>query len=150
MGARVDEGAVRNTKDVDILIRRSDFQAAKSALEGAGFVYHHLIDIDVFVDGPQGRPSEGIHLLYAGEPVQPNDSIPSPTLDESERAKEFQVLSLEATVRMYLIAWHHKDRMYLQDLIDVGQLDCKWPDRFPKPLCDRLQHLMNISVDKDD
>lgn len=33
---RVDEDAVRNTKDVDVLIRRADFQAVKVALEGVG------------------------------------------------------------------------------------------------------------------
>lgn len=32
--ARVDRAAVRNTQDVDILIRRSDFAAVKVALEG--------------------------------------------------------------------------------------------------------------------
>src|SRR5229473_1798308 len=36
---RVDEAAVRNTQDVDILIRRSDFEAAKRALEVAGFAH---------------------------------------------------------------------------------------------------------------
>src|SRR5581483_7405094 len=54
---RVDEGAVRNTKDVDILIRRDDLEKVKAALESAGFVYHNLVGIDVFVDGPSGRPS---------------------------------------------------------------------------------------------
>ena len=43
--ARVDEDAVRNTKDVDLLIRRSDFPATKAALESAGFVYHHVMSI---------------------------------------------------------------------------------------------------------
>src|SRR4029453_6173605 len=38
---RVDQAAVRNTRDVDILLRRSDFDAAKAALESAGFVYLH-------------------------------------------------------------------------------------------------------------
>src|SRR5437660_11474882 len=67
--ARVDEDAVRNTRDVDIMIRRGDFPAVKSALEAAHFVYTHLLDVDVFVDGPQGKPSGGVHLLYAGEKV---------------------------------------------------------------------------------
>ena len=34
---RVEEAAVRNTRDVDILIRRTDFDAMKSAMEAAGF-----------------------------------------------------------------------------------------------------------------
>src|SRR5438046_8028455 len=57
--ARIDEEAVRNTRDVDLLIRRGDFAATRSVLEAAGFVYHHLMDIDVFIDGPQGKPSAG-------------------------------------------------------------------------------------------
>src|SRR5271168_2085878 len=65
--ARIDDEAVRNTRDVDILVRRADFEAAKAALETAGFVYHHLLDIDLFIDGPQGKPSGGVHLLFAGE-----------------------------------------------------------------------------------
>src|SRR5437763_14847331 len=63
--ARVDEEAVRNTRDVDLLVRRTDFAAVRAALEGAGFVYHHLLDVDTFIDGPDGRPSGGIHLLFA-------------------------------------------------------------------------------------
>ena len=34
--SRVDEAAVRNTQDVDILIRREDFDAARAALERTG------------------------------------------------------------------------------------------------------------------
>ena len=34
--ARVDRAAVRNTQDVDILVRRSDLAAVTTALEGAG------------------------------------------------------------------------------------------------------------------
>src|ERR1700676_4555490 len=69
--ARIDEGAVRNTRDVDLLVRRADLGAARAALEGAGFVYHQLLDVEMFIDGPQGRPSEAVHLLYAGEKVRP-------------------------------------------------------------------------------
>src|SRR3954470_11088419 len=36
--ATVDEGAVRNIRDVDILVRRTDLDAVTSALENAGFV----------------------------------------------------------------------------------------------------------------
>ena len=36
--ARVDEGAIRNTRDVDLLIRREELPAARVALEAAGFI----------------------------------------------------------------------------------------------------------------
>ena len=141
--ARIDDEAVRNTRDVDLLVRRADFSAARSALEAAGFVYHHLLDIDVFIDGPQGKPSAGVHLLFAGEKVRTEDESPCPELAESERAKEFQVVSLLALVRMKLISWRLKDRVHLVDLIQVGQIDRTWPKRFPSLLADRLQSLLD-------
>src|SRR5271157_606981 len=79
--ARVDDEAVRNTRDVDILVRRADFAAAKTALEAAGFVYHYLWDVDTFIDGPDGKPSAGVHLLFAGEKVRADDEHACPELD---------------------------------------------------------------------
>ena len=141
--ARVDEDAVRNTRDVDLLIRRADFDAVRAALESVGFIYHNVMDVDAFVDGPTGKPSGGIHLLYAGEPVRPDHEHASPDLDDSERAAEFQVISLEAIVRMKLIAWRDKDRTHLRDMIGVGLLDATWPARFPPLLGERLRVLLD-------
>src|SRR5271163_4715858 len=36
--ATIDEGAVRNTRDINLLVRRSDLPAITAALEQAGFV----------------------------------------------------------------------------------------------------------------
>ena len=141
--ARVDEEAVRNTRDVDILIRRPDFPAARACLEAVGFIYYELLDIDTLVDGPQGKPSGRIHLLYAGEKVRQDHDYKLPEIEESERAAEFHVVALEALVRMKLIAWRDKDRTHLRDLIGVGLLDATWPTRFPAPLGERLQRLLD-------
>lgn len=142
--ARIDDEAVRNTRDVDLLVRRADFAAAQSALEAAGFVYHHhLLDVDVFIDGPQGKPSAGMHLLFAGEKAREEDEHPWPELNESERATEFQVVSLVALVRMKLTAWRDKDRTHLRDMIQVGLIDAIWPARLPPPLGERLQQLLD-------
>src|SRR5476651_1054315 len=71
--ATVDEGAVRNTRDVDLLVRREDLPAIKAAMEGAGFVYEEVMDVQMFIDGPKGKPSEGVHLLFAGEKLKEKD-----------------------------------------------------------------------------
>jgi hypothetical protein len=141
--ARVDEDAVRNTRDVDVLIRRGDFSSVRAALESAGFIYHHLLDVDTFIDGPQGKPSGGIHILYASEKVRPEDDYVMPDLDESERAAEFQVVAFDALVRMKLTAWRDKDRTHLRDMIGVGLIDATWPARLPPLLRDRLQELLD-------
>ncbi|MHB8736665.1 MAG: hypothetical protein ACYC6M_15290 [Terriglobales bacterium] len=141
--ARIDEDAVRNTRDVDLLLRRADLPAARAALEAVGFVYHHLLDVDTFIDGPQGKPSGGVHILFAGEKVRRDDESPLPDLNESERAAEFQVANLEALVRMKLTAHRLKDRVHLLDMIGVGLLDATWPARLPAPLGARLQQLLD-------
>ncbi len=141
--ARVDDEAVRNTRDVDLVVRRAHFAAARSALEAAGFVYHQLLDIEVFIDGPHGNPSAGVHLLFAGERVRDGDEFPCPDLDESERAAEFQVVTLPALVRMKLTSWRDKDRTHLRDLIQVGLVDETWPARLPPTLAERLQQLLD-------
>jgi hypothetical protein len=141
--ARKDEGAVRNTRDVDLLLRRADLGAARTALEGAGFVYHNLLDVDMFIDGPEGRPSEAVHLLYAGEKVRREDEHNLPNIDESVRGIEFQVAKLEALVRMKLIAYRRKDQVHLLDMIGVGLLDATWPARLPVQLGTRLQQLLD-------
>ena len=141
--ARIDEDAVRNTKDVDILVQRGDFDHVRTALESVGFIYYQVLDIDTFIDGPQGRPSGGIHLLYAGEKVKREDDHPLPEINDSERAVEFQVVNLEALLRMKLIAWRLKDRVHLLDMLGVGLIDSTWPARFPPPLGERLQQLLD-------
>jgi hypothetical protein len=140
---RVDEEAVRTTRDVDLLVRRTDFPAVRAALEATGFFYHNVLDIDLFIDGPDGRPSGGVHILFAGEKVRPHEQHASPDLTDSERAAEFQVVTLEALVRMKLIAYRDKDRTHLRDLLSVGLIDASWPARLPAPLGDRLQKLVD-------
>jgi hypothetical protein len=141
--ARVDEEAVRNTRDVDILIQRNDLPAARAALEAVGFFYYQLLDVDMFIDGPQGKPSGGVHLLYAGEKVRADEQYSFPSLEESERAADFQVTSLQALLQMKLIGWRDKDRTHIRDLIGVGLIDATWPARFPPPLGERLQQLLD-------
>lgn len=140
---RVDEDAVRNTRDVDILIRRTDLEAVKAALTPAGFVYCQSFGVDMFLDGPDGRPTSAVHLLFAGEPVRIGDQAITPDVADSESAKSYRVISLLALVTMKLTAFRLKDRVHLQDLIGVGQIDASWPARLPAPLATRLQEILD-------
>jgi hypothetical protein len=125
------------------MVRRADLPAARSALEAAGFVYQNVRGVDVFLDGPQGKPSGGLHVLLAGEKVSSGDEFACPEVDESERAAEFQVVALPALVRMKLTSWRLKDRVHLLDMIQVGLIDATWPSRLPPPLAKRLQELLD-------
>jgi hypothetical protein len=41
--SRLDIAAVRNTRDVDLLLRREDMERAAAALESAGFVHRRVV-----------------------------------------------------------------------------------------------------------
>lgn len=140
---RADEAAVRNTRDVDILLRRTDFEAAKTALEAAGFVHAQALDIDIFLDGPDGRVKDAIHILFAGEKVRPDDVTAAPDISDSEPAAQFQVVSLAALVQMKLNSNRDKDRTHLRDMIDVGLIDRTWLPRLPEELAARLQQILD-------
>ena len=141
--SRVDESAVRNTQDVDILIRREDFERAKAAFEAAGFVHGKTMDVDFFLDGPNAKVREAVHVLMAGEKVKPEYASPTPDVDESHRGPEFRVVELQPLVEMKLNSWRDKDRMHLRDLIELNLVDQSWTQRFPAALAARLQQLLD-------
>ncbi len=138
----VDRGAVRTTRDVDVLLRREDLARATIALEQSGFHATESFGVTMFRDGPAALPSESVHVVFAGEHVKPDDLLPSPDVVESARPTSFQVLTLEALVRMKLTAFRLKDQVHLQDLVRVGLVDETWCDRFPAVLAERLREIV--------
>jgi hypothetical protein len=140
---RVDESAVRNTQDVDILLRRSDLEAAKTALATAGFVYRHVKGIDMFLDGPKAKARDAVHVIFAGEKVRSPDPVPAPEIGESETTPFYRVVALEPLVKMKLTSFRLKDRVHILDMIDVGLVDETWLPRLPAELSTRLKELLN-------
>ena len=141
--SRVDEAAVRNTQDVDILLKRQDLDAATAALSSAGFVRRHVASLDLFLDGPNAKARDAVHVVLAGEKVRPEYPFPAPDITESETTGAFRLVTLEALVRMKLTSFRDKDRVHLRDLLDVGLIDASWSERLPPPLNSRLQLLVD-------
>ena len=141
--SRVDEEAIRNTKDVDILLRRDDLEQAKTALADAGFVYHFSYGVHMFLDGPEGSPRSAVHVIFAGEAVAEGNVHPAPTVDESEEHENYRVLNLESLVRMKLTAFRRADQVHLADFVSVGLIDASWLSRFPADLAARLQEILD-------
>lgn len=140
---RIDKAAVRFTQDVDLLVRRADLPPATEAMRAAGFEYHEAFGVSFFLDGPDASPREAVHLVFGGEKVKPHDPVPAPDVSESEAAERFRIVSLESLVTMKLTAYRDKDRVHLRDMLDVGLIDGSWPARFPAPLAERLQTLLD-------
>jgi hypothetical protein len=140
--ARVDEAAVRNTQDVDIILRRGDLEAAKQALGQAGFVHRHIKGVDLFLDGPDAKARGVVHIVFAGEKIKHDYLLPAPDVLDAEHAAEFRLLNFEPLVRMKLTSFRRKDQVHLLDLIEVGLIDETWPQRIPPALGERLRELL--------
>ncbi len=134
---------MRNTQDVDILLNRSDLEAAKEALAGAAFVFRHIKGIDMFLDGPGAKARDAVHILFAGEKVRSEDAVPAPHVSDSEATEYFRVVDLESLLRMKLTSYRRKDQVHILDMIDVGLIDESWLPRLPAPLSDRLKELLD-------
>ena len=141
--SRVDEAAVRNTQDVDFLLRRSDLESTKTVLAKGGFVYRHVSGIDLFLDGPKAKARDAVHVVFAAEKVRPEYALPAPDVSESERPGEFSILNLKALLRMKLTSYRDKDKTHVRDLLDVGLVDQTWCQRLPPELATRLQILID-------
>ena len=141
--SRVDEAAVRNTQDVDLLLRRADLPAAIEAMTRAGFVHRHVAGVEMFLDGPDAGARDAVHVVFAAEKVRPEYLVPAPDVTESEATGSFRLLTLDALVRMKLTFFRDKDRTHLRDLIDVGLIEGSWVPQLPKELGARLQSLLD-------
>jgi uncharacterized protein YjeT (DUF2065 family) len=147
--SRKDVAAVRNTRDVDILLRPADLERAKAALGQAGFVHRRVRGLgmpggmDIFLDGPEASARDAVHIVLAGEKVRPESLVPAPDVAESEPGDRFRLVRLEALVRMKLTSFRDKDRTHLRDLIEVGLVDSTWLDQVPSALRARLRELLD-------
>ena len=141
--ATVDEGAVRNTRDIDLLVRRSDLPAITAALEQAGFVRDELLDVVMFRDGAEGKPSEAVHLLFAGEKTRPDHLLPAPEIQTVKDPANFRVIALESLVVMKLMSNRRKDQVHVQDMIGVRLIDPSWLTKLPPELAERLKQILD-------
>lgn len=141
--SKVDPGAARNTVDVDLMVNRADFEAVKTALAKAGFHYHQVFGVNMFLDGPDGRPRDAVHILFAGEKVRQEYEAAAPDLTATDKHEMHNLLALEPLVVMKLTSNRRKDQVHLLDLIEVGLVDREWLDRVPPALAPRLQELLD-------
>lgn len=141
--AQVDESVVRNTRDVNIILNESDLDRATAALEQVGFIYRRAASVSMFLDGPNAKERDAVHVVFAGKKVREEYPEPVPMIDDYELIEEAKTLPLEALVRMKLTSFRDKDRVHIRDMISVQLIDDSWPARLSPELRVRLQELLD-------
>lgn len=148
--SRVDDSVVRNTRDVDMLVRRADMPLIIPAMQRAGFIHRTVSilggkgHIEMFLDGPGAKARDGVHLIFADEKVNDEAIEPSPAVSDVDPTHpDFRLIGLLALVTMKLTSYRDKDRVHLRDMMEIGQLDASWLPRVPPSLRQRLQDLLD-------
>jgi hypothetical protein len=101
--------------------------------------------MDMFLDGPDAKARDAVHVVIAGEKVRPEYAEPAPDVTPFEKLGEgpTSVVPLESLVRMKLTSFRRKDQVHILDMLEVGLIDASWKNRFDPELAARLQHLLD-------
>lgn len=141
VGSR-DEGAVRNTKDVDVLLDRADLQQAIVAMSAAGFDVAEVNGVTMFLDRDDPVPSRGVHVIFANERIKPHDPHPAPSVRKGIRSPEgVDAIELRELLILKLIAFRDIDRVHIRDMIHVGLIDDAVAQQIPLALRHRLEEI---------
>ena len=97
----------------------------------------------MFLDGPDAKARDAVHVVFAEEKVRPEYTLPAPDVAESESPTTFRVLNLEALMRMKLTSFRRKDQVHVLDMLGVGLIDASWLSRLPPELAARLKELLD-------
>jgi hypothetical protein len=150
--SRVDDSVVRNTRDVDLLVRRADMDRIITVMSAGGFIHRSVSilggngRIEMFLDGPGAKARDGVYLIFSGEKVNPEALEPSPNVDEVDESHgDFRLIALDALITMKLTSYRRIDRVHLHDMMEIGMLGESWLPRVPVSLRDRLQALLDVS-----
>lgn len=101
--------AGRLTKDIDIVVRREDFEMIKAAVERSGLQYRHVAGVDMLVQAGQPSARRAVHLHFSGETVRAGYAEPVPELGEAKTLMGVRLISPTDLVTMKLTSFQAKD-----------------------------------------
>jgi len=130
------------TRDVDILISRSDLDRAVAAAESQGFRFRHVAGVDMLLYGD--KAVNAIHLLFSGERVKAAKATPHPQVSPEHKTIQGQqvpVIPVTDLVRMKLSANRDKDRVHLRSLDAAGLITPEVERGLSQQLRVRLRHV---------
>jgi len=137
--ATVDEGAVRATKDVDILVRRADLGRVSEAMRGIGLMSAEVLGVTMFVDRQRPNPRTGVYVVFANELIRPHYAHPAPDPDDTVQMSEgLHIVDLPALVRMKLLSFRRVDQVHIEDMLSVDLIDAALVNSLPDDLRARL------------
>jgi hypothetical protein len=132
------------TRDVDLMVLRSDLERIKSVAARRGFRFRHVAGVDMLIYGDAEPAKNAVHLIFSGEKVRPSYVAQTPAIEpEAKRilGKEVMVIPVADLVRMKLTSFRLKDQVHLQSMDAVGLVTEDVEHKLTPELLQRLKHI---------
>jgi hypothetical protein len=141
---RVDSSAVRNTKDVDIMIKRADLERVKAVGNDHSFTFRHVRGVDMLLPPGEKHARNAVHLVFAGEMTGPQQLLPNPPLRPerlSVHGVDVGVVPVLDLMHMKLSCYRDIDRVHVRDMDAVGLVTPQAEAALAPILLARLQEI---------
>jgi hypothetical protein len=138
-----DPGQSTLTRDVDLMIQRSDLEKVKEIAARQGFRFRHAAGLDMLLHGPSDSAKNAVHLIFSGERVKPNQAAPNPSIQPERKAvlgRQVFVIPVADLVQMKLSAYRDKDRVHIRAMDAAGLITPEVEHRLPGELYGRLRY----------
>lgn len=132
------------TRDVDLMILRSDLEHVKEIASQHGFRFRHSAGLDMLLYSETDSARNAVHLIFSGEKTGPNQATPNPPIHPERRAihgREVFVIPVVDLARMKLSAYHDQDRVHVRSMDAAGLITPAVEQALPAELQSRLQHV---------
>jgi hypothetical protein len=63
----------------------------------------------MFLDGPDAKARDAVYIIFVGEKVRSEYTLAAPDVTDSEQSGHFQLLTLDALLKMKLMSYRRKD-----------------------------------------
>ncbi len=130
------------TRNVDLMIQRSDIARVIGIAEGCGFRFRHAAGVDMLLHGDTAKTP--IHLLFSGEKVRPNQATPNPDISPVQKmvhGEHVAVIPVADLLRMKLSSWRLKDQVHVQVMNAAGLITAGVENTLSDDLRDRLRYV---------
>ena len=141
---RVEPSAVRNTKDIDIMIHRADLDRIKKVGQEHGFTFRHTAGLDTLLPHGETKALNAVHLVFSGEKTKASQTVPNPPLRPehlSVHGIPVAVVSVLDLISMKLANNRDIDRVHIRDLDSVGLITPEIEKVLPSVLHARLEEI---------
>jgi hypothetical protein len=129
------------TRDIDVLIHRSDLERVAKAAEPLGYRAKKMMGGYTLIR-PEQDLAEAVHLLFVGEKSKSTQPFPHPELHPEQKHLfdiNIPVAPLKDLLHMKLNSLRPKDIIHLETLDDVGLITPALERELPPALQDRLK-----------